>query len=115
MGRSRASGLPPVLIVVGLGVAASQPSYAACYEELGCTDFDLFRPGTLRKGSCSVPWELRNGIYKENGYCFRTARAISVFGHAGCAYDDVAAVPLNDVERRNIAAIRSVENSKGCE
>jgi YARHG domain len=92
-----------------------RPSLAACYEEMGCTDSDLFRTGTLRKANCSVLWEMRNGIFKENGYCFHTARAVSVFGNAGCAHDDAAQVPPNAVERQNIAASGSVEASKGCD
>ena len=68
----------------------------------------------MRRASCSVLWEVRNNIYKENGYCFRTARAISVFGNAGCEYDDVMQVPLNGIERQNIATIQRVEKSKGC-
>ena len=40
-------------------------------------------------------WEVRNWIYKENGYCFHTPKAIKAFGNAGCKYDDAADVPLN--------------------
>jgi hypothetical protein len=57
---------------------------------------------------------VRNRIYKENGYCFHTQKAIQVFGNAGCKYDDAGDVPLNAAERHNVAAIKKVEAKKGC-
>ena len=63
---------------------------------------------------CQPLWEVRNWIYKENGYCFHTPKAIKAFGNAGCLYDDVAQVPLNDIERANVKAIKKVEAKKGC-
>ena len=44
----------------------------------------------------------------------RNPKAIEAFGNAGCRYDDVAQVPLNDIERHNMATIKSVEIKKGC-
>jgi hypothetical protein len=44
-------------------------------------------------------------------------RVLPVFlglGNSGCRYDDVAQVPLNDSERCNMKAIKSVEIKKGC-
>jgi YARHG domain len=57
---------------------------------------------------------VRNTIYKERGYCFHTQRGINFFGNAGCQYDDVSLVPLNNVERYNVTAIKKVEAGKGC-
>ena len=57
---------------------------------------------------------MRNTIYKENGYCFHTQKAIEAFGNAGCLYDDVAQVPLNSAERHNVSAVKKVEAKKGC-
>jgi hypothetical protein len=57
---------------------------------------------------------LRNSIFQERGYCFHTQDAIKTFGNAGCLYDDVADVPLNDFERANVTAIKQAESSKGC-
>jgi RNA-splicing ligase RtcB len=37
--------------------------------------------------SCQDLWVERNSYYKEAGYCFKTARAISYFGNAGCRYE----------------------------
>jgi YARHG domain len=42
--------------------------------------------------------EVRNWIYKENGYCFKTPKAIKAFGNAGCLYADAAQVLLDKVE-----------------
>lgn len=64
--------------------------------------------------SCQILWEVRNWIYKENGYCFHTPKAIEAFGNAGCLYDDVGDVPLNAVESANVAAIKQAEANKGC-
>jgi hypothetical protein len=57
---------------------------------------------------------VRNWIYKENGYCFKTPKTIKAFGNAGCLHDDVTQVPLNQYEQYNVKAIRKVETQKGC-
>ncbi|MGL4496929.1 MAG: YARHG domain-containing protein [Beijerinckiaceae bacterium] len=64
--------------------------------------------------SCQSLWEVRNTVFKQNGYCFRTSDAIRAFGNAGCQYDDERAVPLNTYERENVATIRQAEQRKGC-
>jgi hypothetical protein len=75
----------------------------------------LDQHGLLKKQlSCQILWEVRNTIYKENGYCFHTQKAIDAFGNAGCKYDDSGAVPLNAAERHNVSAIKKVEAKKGC-
>jgi hypothetical protein len=63
---------------------------------------------------CQPLWEVRNWIYKENGYCFKMPKAIKVFGNAGCLYDEAAQVPLNQFERYNVKAIKKAEAKKGC-
>jgi hypothetical protein len=98
-----------VAIVVAPGMAR-----ANCYEIIGCSDTDYFKPSQLKQLSCQALWEVRNWIYKENGYCFQTAKAIEVFGNAGCEFDDAADVPLNPAERHNVKAIKKVEKQKGC-
>lgn len=37
---------------------------------------------SYRYMSCDELWYERNAIYAENGYCFKTKQAISVFGRA---------------------------------
>ena len=90
------------------------PSRANCYEQIGCTHKDYFKAYKLKKLSSQILWEVRNTIYKENGYCFHTAKAIKVFGNAGCKYDDAGAVPLNKAESYNVNGIKKVEQKKGC-
>jgi len=64
--------------------------------------------------SCEQLWQERNGIYKGAGYCFKTARAIAVFGNSGCQYDAMGDVPLSKGDQDAIAMIQRVERSKGC-
>ncbi len=65
-------------------------------------------------GTCEQLWVERNSIYKMRGYCFKTARAISYFGNAGCLYDVEAQVPLTRDERARIAEIVRLERAYGC-
>ena len=60
--------------------------------------------------SCNQLWYARNAIYAENGYCFKTSRAISVFGR-GCfpPYGK-----LSNWEQQEIAKIQSWEGRRGC-
>jgi hypothetical protein len=103
------------LAACGVVLLASPTSARAnCYELIGCTNSDYFKLSQLRQLSCQILWEVRNRIYKENGYCFHTQKAIQVFGNAGCKYDDADDVPLNAAERHNVAAIKKVEAKKGC-
>jgi hypothetical protein len=109
-----------VLVSVGLvsgliGVSAqTSPARANCYELIGCSNKDYFKLSDLKQLGCQPLWETRNWIYKENGYCFHTPKAIEVFGNAGCLYDDVNQVPLNPVEQYNVRAIKKVEAKKDC-
>lgn len=63
---------------------------------------------------CSNLWMQRNSIYAAAGYCFKTARAISVFGDAGCSYDSAYDVPLSLAQRQAINNIVSRERYFGC-
>jgi hypothetical protein len=106
--------LPVVLGACALSLLAAAPARANCYELIGCSNKDRYKVSDLMQLGCQPLWEVRNWIYKENGYCFRTPKAIEAFGNAGCRYDDVARVPLNDIERHNMTTIKSVEIKKGC-
>ena len=64
--------------------------------------------------SCEQLWFARNSIYKEAGYCFRTPRAISAFGNAGCQYDDIDAVQLTPENKNFALAIQRTERVKAC-
>lgn len=69
---------------------------------------------TLPDLTCDGLWWERNNIYRQAGYCFRTARAIREFGNAGCLYDQQSEVPLSARDRRYIAEIQSWERRRGC-
>jgi hypothetical protein len=64
--------------------------------------------------SCEELWVMRNQVFKDNGYCFKAARAINYFGTGGCSYDSEAAVPLSKSERSFIREIRASERRLGC-
>lgn len=64
--------------------------------------------------NCDQLWRQRNGIFKAAGYCFHTPRAISMFGNAGCAYDNQFDVPLSARDRQIINMIQQLERMKRC-
>lgn len=64
--------------------------------------------------SCQELWVMRNQIYKDNGYCFHTSRAISYFGNGGCSYNNDASVPLSKHERHMVRMIQASESRQGC-
>jgi hypothetical protein len=64
--------------------------------------------------SCSSLWYERNQIYKDAGYCFKTARAIRAFGNSGCSYDDIGDVPLSARQRAIVRDIVAQERRMGC-
>jgi hypothetical protein len=72
-----------------------------------------FSPNSGAQQSCQDLWVERNSYYKEAGFCFKTARAISYFGNAGCRYDE-ARVPLSRSARARIAEITRLEQRFGC-
>lgn len=71
-------------------------------------------PLPVQAASCGQLWYARNQIYKEAGYCFKTARAIQAFGNGGCQYDNMGAVPLGPGQRAAIADIVRQERYQGC-
>jgi hypothetical protein len=64
--------------------------------------------------SCNELWYQRNAIFKAAGYCFKTARAISEFGNAGCLYDEEDELPLSALNRRRVANLVAEERHLGC-
>lgn len=65
-------------------------------------------------GVCFDLWVERNSIYKAYGYCFKTSKAINYFGNAGCVYDNAAAIPMADGDKRRVLAIKKREKQLGC-
>jgi len=109
---SRMSALPAAFACL---VLAAAPARSACFESgVGCTDTGLMPYEALRELSCDSLWSVRNMIYDERGYCFKTERAQEAFDNSGCLYDSAALVPLNDFERQNIRRVVTVEREKDC-
>jgi hypothetical protein len=71
-------------------------------------------PALATPQACGELWTARNEIYKAQGYCFRTQRAIAAFGNAGCQYDNIEDVPLSAHDRRAVADIVRQERSLRC-
>lgn len=63
---------------------------------------------------CAELWVMKNQIYKDRGYCFKTAKAIAHFGNADCRYDVEADVPLSDVDRTVITDIKRSMRRQHC-
>lgn len=104
-----------VVVLASAFSMVAQAATAACYEDVGCTDRSRFDEAKLgRLADCDILFEMRNTVFKERGYCFKTSRAIELFGNAGCRHDQIAAVPLNDIERANVATITRLEAAKQC-
>jgi hypothetical protein len=96
-------------------LAGGASAYADCYDVFGCSERDRFSFEQLANGpNCDFLYTMRNRIYQQRGYCFKTARAIATFGNENCRYDDVGRVPLSAVERSNAALLLRVEQAKGC-
>lgn len=92
------------------------PAEAACFESgVGCTDDHRIPMKVLNTLSCDALWTVRNAIYDENGYCFKSARAKAVFSNEDCEFTVASRVPLNDYERVNISRIVQAERNMGCE
>ena len=64
--------------------------------------------------SCKQLWVKRNQIYKVNGYCFKTAKARSYFGNAGCYVDDMNNVSLSKSEMQRVLTYKHWEEVNGC-
>lgn len=71
-------------------------------------------PAPARADTCEDLWFSRNEVYKAQGYCFKTTRAIRAFGNAGCAYDALEEVPLSNAQRRMVADLAREERARGC-
>ena len=102
------------LTAAGVVLLAAAPASAACFEDVGCTDSQYMRAQDLRLLSCENLWMVRNTIFDENGLCFKTRRARSVFSNQDCWVEEQAQVALNDYERSNVSKIVGIESSFGC-
>ena len=90
---------PRLLLLIGLA-SASIGVVAASVPARADVCFDL--------------WVERNSIYKAYGYCFKTPKAISYFGNAGCQYDSEGAIPMSGADKQTVLAIKKREKNLGC-
>jgi hypothetical protein len=63
---------------------------------------------------CEELWVMRNQIYKDNGYCFTSQRAITYFGNGGCSVSNQSALSLSKSEGRLLRDIKLSERRQGC-
>jgi hypothetical protein len=106
----RSAAVASALLTLACGPAAAK----SCFEDVQCPWDHYIPKAQLWQLSCDSLWTVRNAIYHDNGYCFKTKRAKQVWGNQGCTYWDAADVPLNNYEQANISTIKSVEKQKGC-
>jgi YARHG domain-containing protein len=64
--------------------------------------------------TCDGLWTKRNAIYHNHGYCFKTDRAIAVFGNEGCDKYSEAELHLEPWEQRLIGYLKNMERLGGC-
>ena len=109
------------IVLGGIGVicwllfaVAPSPVRANCYEIIGCSDSQYFKSSDLQQLGCQPLWEVRNWIYKERGYCFKTPNTNNLWWNVGADYDHITQVPLNQFEKYNVKAIKKAEAKKGC-
>ena len=68
----------------------------------------------VRANDFEEAWYQRNLIYKQAGYCFRTERAIRIFGNADCRYDAMRDVRLSRSEQHTVAKLQAFERADAC-
>ena len=91
---------------------------AACYDDGGCSDKNLFDPKYLDDPvgglNCEFLYEMRGEIFAEHHYCFQTPKAQAHWSNEGCVSSKADALGLNSFERRNVDMIFAAEKAKGC-
>ena len=116
MSRIRLSTLVVSMAAMGFAVvSAATPVAAACFEDVGCTNDHVMPYPALQGLSCDSLWTVRNTIFHENGFCFRTDRALAVFSNDGCSSHVSGDLPLNHFEQSNVTRVIKVERQKGCQ
>jgi YARHG domain len=81
---------------------------------LGCAEDDGASSPSGTGMSCEQLWFERNSLYKKHGYCFKTERAIAVFGNRGCWIHNERDLQFTPAERARINEIVRLERAEGC-
>jgi hypothetical protein len=107
---------PVWLVAAGLGAMSVGPAWAGeCYDVFGCTDTDVFKLNDLLDGpNCDFLWTMRNQIFKDHGYCFKTERGIATFGNDGCTANTMTEAGLSPIESANVTTIQKAEKAMSC-
>lgn len=100
-------------LVVAAAFAVPSTASAGCHL-VDCVENVYTTPKELQAKTCEDLWILRNSIWNDAGYCFKTPRAVKAFGNHACQYGDQSAVPLNDYQRTNAKTILAVEAARKC-
>ena len=74
----------------------------------------IAKAGEFAAMDCQELWVARNQIYKDNGYCFTSARAITYFGNGGCSYHSTGALPVSNYDRTLLRRIKESERGHHC-
>lgn len=90
--------------VFGEPANADDPIVDASYAKIPAARFMGY--------SCEELWFMRNSIFNDRGYCFKTQRAQAVFDNSDCVSSDPNI--LNSFERHNVGVIKRVERQQGC-
>jgi outer membrane cobalamin receptor len=114
MSKRLVTAILPAIVTVAC-LAAAVPASAACFESgVGCTDDHYISRKVLGALSCDALWTVRNSIFDENGYCFKTAKAKNTFSNEDCFVSDATQLKLNAYERANVDRVVAAERRKGC-
>ncbi len=106
----------PILATALLSIPAT--AFAMCFEDLGdpgCTDQAALAKSDVERLSCENLRHVRNSIFADNNYCFKTTRGKELYGNSTCSVDDANLVKMNSYEWTNLSTIRAVEQDKGCQ
>jgi hypothetical protein len=103
------------LVLVCFLTLVGRGAMAYCYDVFSCSNRNAFHlHDLLSDPNCDFLYTIRNAIYAEHHYCFRTPRGIATFGNAGYVSSDPGALGLNGIERANAATILKAERTLGC-
>ena len=92
------------MMFFGQPAKADAPIESASHAKIPASEFVGY--------SCEELWFMRNSIFNDRGYCFKTAKAQATFDNADCVSSDPGI--LNSFERHNVSVIKSVEHQRGC-
>jgi hypothetical protein len=68
------------------------------------------------QNQCDALWYQRNAYFHQRGYCFNSPRGRAAFSNASCNPQLTAqSTPLSNAERVEVARLRQLEQSLGCQ